>query len=507
LREAYGRNGNTLATSLVLSEGLKKFPSSGVLQNAQALTYSKLNSPDSALYFFQQARKSSFTKDMAETNLVAMSAKFKFSFPADSLLTLLGSDKAGAKSNALVLATTQQLPIEVKFEWPSDTVLSVREATLMGNYVINQRKKIDTATLSKIVSLARRPSNENFKEELIVSAAQAFYEQGQVKKAADLVRALAYSTGKGKYFNLMGIWLLEQNNPATAANYFKVAYEKSIPLALFHQAVANTEADSLVKAMPLWEMIAQGSDSVYARKAKKMIALLQSKNIAANASDEEKYSFCRYKILLTDSMQFMSVAGSISSEDLKARAFLDRSKKWFQQDEPAIAVSYLSNLRGLKLKDKTLAEDILYFNLLLAAEIGNWDAIQKQLASDLPEGHSNEKIYLQALLDERANNMEEANKKFNYLVSANIQFEESLLASTHFFLKDTTDRLKPYSILVSGLLAKPNSIKLLKAYVKEAAILGFDEESELSLEKLKKLMSAKAFRRYAEENPDFFSVE
>jgi Tfp pilus assembly protein PilF len=507
LSEAYGRNGNTLATSLVLSEGLKKFPTIGVLQNAQALTYSKLNSPDSALYFFQQARKSSLTKDMAETNLVAMSAKFKFSFPADSLLTLLGSDKAGAKSNALVLATTQQLPIEIKFELPSDTVLSVREATLMGNYVINQRKKIDTAVLSKIVSLARKPVNENFKEDLIVSAAQAFYEQGQVKKAADLVRALAYSTGKGKYFNLMGIWLLEQNNPATAANYFKVANEKSVSLALFYQAVANTEADSLAKAIPLWEIIAQSLDSVYSNKAKKMLVLLQTKNIPTDASDEEKYNFCRYKIPLTDSLQFINVVRSIGNEDLKAKALLDRSKKWFEKDEPEMAVAYLSNLRGLKLKDKTLAEDILYFNLLLAADRGNWDAIQKQLANDLTEGRTNEKIYLQALLDEKDNKQEAALKKFNYLASANIQFEEALLASAHFFLKDSTDRLKPYSILVNGLLAKPNSIKLLKAYVKEAAILGFDEESEQSLEKLKKLMSPRAFRRYVDENPDFFSVE
>ncbi len=507
LSEVYGRSGNALATSLVLGEGLKKFPISGVLQNAQALAYSKLNSPDSALYFFQQARNLSTTKDIAETNLVALSAKFKFNYPADSLLGLLGSSKAGAKSNALALATIQQLPIDIKFELPSDTVLSVREATLIGNYVINQRKTIDTAFLSQIVLLARKPSNENFKEDLIASSAQAFYEQGQVKKAADLIRALAYSTGRGKYFNLLGLWLLEQKNPATAANYFKVANEKSVPLALFYQAIANTEADSLAKAIPLWEIIAQSLDSVYSNKAKKMLALLQTKNISTNASDEDKYNFCRYKIPLTDSLQFINVVRSIGNEDLKAKALLDRSKKWFEKDEPEIAVAYLSNLRGLKLKDKTLAEDILYFNLLLAADRGNWDAIQKQLAVDLSEGHTNEKIYLQALLDEKNNKQEAALKKFHYLANTNIQFEEALLASAHFFLKDSTDRLKPYSILVSGLLAKPNSIKLLKAYVKEAAILGFDEESELSLEKLKKLMSPRAFRRYVKENPDFFSVE
>ncbi|MFM9838926.1 MAG: hypothetical protein ACKVOQ_11715 [Cyclobacteriaceae bacterium] len=41
----------------------------------------------------------------------------------------------------------------------------------------------------------------------------------------------------------------------------------------------------------------------------------------------------------------------------------------------------------------------------------------------------------------------------------------------------------------------------------KATILGFDEESEQSLEKLKKLMSPRAFRRYVDENPNFFSVE
>jgi hypothetical protein len=57
------------------------------------------------------------------------------------------------------------------------------------------------------------------------------------------------------------------------------------------------------------------------------------------------------------------------------------------------------------------------------------------------------------------------------------------------------------------LLAKPNSIKLLKVYVKEAAVLGFDEESEEALEKLRKLMTARGFNAYVRENPDFFEVQ
>ncbi|MFM9838923.1 MAG: tetratricopeptide repeat protein [Cyclobacteriaceae bacterium] len=508
LSEAYGRNGNSLGTATVLGEGLRKFKESGVLQNAQALAFSKLGSRDSALFLFQQARKSSLTKDAADANLLATSAQFKMKFPADSLLTWLGSDQEGAKSNALALANVQRLPMDIKYNLPSDTLFTVRQAALLNNYLINQRKKIDTVFLSTVETLARKPVNENFKEELLISTAQAHYEQGRVKKASELVREMAYPSGRGKYFNLLGVWLLEQGNPATAARYFKVANEKSIPLAAFHQALAWTEADSLAKAIPLWQELAQLKDTVLAKQAALYLRITNSttKEILAQ-SDQEKYAFCKYKISLNDSSAFSQVLQSISTEDIKARAILDRSKKWFAQDESLIAVDYLSLLKGMKLTDKNLAEDILYFNLLLAAEKENWDGIQKQLTSGLQEGHPNEKIYLEALFAERQNKTEEAKAKFNYLATANFQFEEALLASTRFFLKDSTDRLKPYSILVNGLLAKPNSIKLLKAYVKEAAILGFDEESELSLEKLKKLMSARAFRRYVEENPDFFSVE
>ncbi len=508
LSEAYGRNGNSLGTATVLGEGLKKFKESGVLQNAQALAFAKLGSRDSALFLFQQARKSSLTKGAAETNLLATSAQFKMKFPADSLLQWLGSDQEGAKSNALALANIQQLPIHIKYNLPIDTFFTAKQAALLNNYLINQRKKTDSAFLSTVEKLARRSANENFKEELLISVAQVYYEQGRVKKASELVREIAYSSGRGKYFNLLGVWLLEQGNPATAARYFKVANEKSIPLAALHQALAWTEADSLAKATPLWQELAQVNDTVGAQQAALYLRIINNttKEILAQ-SDQEKYAFCKYRISLIDSSTFSQVVQSISSEDSKARAILDRSKKWFTVDEPMMAIEYLSLLKGMKLTDKNLAEDILYFNLLLAAEKENWDGIQKLLASGLPEGHPNEKIYLEALLAEKDNKTEEAKAKFNYLATANIQFEEALLASTQFFLKDSTDRLKPYSILVNGLLAKPNSIKLLKVYVKEAAILGFDEESEQSLEKLKKLMSARAFRRYVEENPDFFSVE
>ena len=504
LSESYGASGNNLAASVVLIEGLKKIPASAILQNALALTFSKFNQQDSAMYFFQQARSSSQIKDIAETNLLAVGAKFKINFPADSLLMLLDSEKEGARSNALALANTQQLALNIKYTLPKDTTLTVRQSVLLINHLINQKSKTDTALLSQIVSLARRPSNDSFKEALMVSVSQAYYEHGMTKKASELVREVAYGSGKGKYFNLLGLWLMEQNNPTTAAGYFRIAKEKEIKTAPLYEAIAWLEADSLARALPLLESLLQTKDSL---RIKTILKILKSKSDQV-LGKSEKYQFCRYKIPLTDSSQFQRAINSIQNDDLRAVAILDRSKKWFSLDEPEMAISLLQKIKSLTLKDKKLYNNILHFNLMIIAGQENWTLLKQQLTSPLSfEGRPNEKIYLQALLDEVDGRETEAKQKFNYLANASAQSEEMLLASAHFFLKDSTDRLKPYSILVNGLLAKPNSIKLLKAYVKEAAILGFDDESQQSLDKLQKLMRPEAFKKYVKENPDYFEVE
>ncbi len=166
-------------------------------------------------------------------------------------------------------------------------------------------------------------------------------------------------------------------------------------------------------------------------------------------------------------------------------------------------------MKGLKLADKDIYNQILLLNMMLLAELDPESFNAQQLDKALPfqGAFPNELLYLKALQDLQAGNTEAATLKFEFLSTANIHFEEGLIASARFFSADTTDRLKSYSIIVSGILARPNSIKLLKAYVKEAALIGFDDEANESLEKLKRLLPPRAFNAYIAENPNFFDIE
>lgn len=507
LGEIYGANGNHLSTSLIMSEGLKIFPQSARLLNAQGLSYVKLGRQDSALVFFEKSRAAGEMKEMAETNLLAASAKFSFSFPADSLLALLKSDKESAKSNALALANVQQLPLTISYQPPSDTTLSVKQAVLLINYLHNQRNRIDTTLLSKTITLARKPSNETFKHELLMAAASCYYEKGMTKLAGEIGREVAYGTANGKYFHLLGIWLLEQENPATAARYFKIAAEKSIPNALWYQALSWLEADSTQKAIPLLTELANQPDTAQAKKAFQLGRILNLPAFEVQKENEgDIRTYLRYKVTLTDTLTFNRLLDKLPTPDLRAESLLARSKKYFAQDEISQSVKLLQRIKGLTLSDKNLYVQIQHFSLQLTAKLENWNALKQQMAGVNFEAHPNHKIYFEALLAEADGKLAEAGNKFNYLSRATVQEEEIALGAARYFLRDSTDRLKPYSIILNGLLAKPNSIKLLKVYVKEAAILGFDEESEQALEKLKKLLSPIAFNRYVQENPDFFEV-
>ncbi len=510
LIDAYRRSGKTADALFAIEKAKEKLSDNAALLNAKGLIYSQLKMVDSAMLAFQQARKSAYMKDIAETNLVASSVRFKIAFPADSLLLLLDSNKEGPKSNALALANLQNHPIQIEFNIGSDTALSATKASFICNYFINQRQSVDTAFIAKAIPWARRPVNENFKEHILISSAQAYYAQGMVKRAFELTREVAYRNGNGKYFLLLGNWALEQGNPEIASNYFAIAKEKQQPAALFREALAQTEAGNFNEAKILWDSLSNSPDSTYRVDALKISIFLKTTvSQIASLDDETKYLYCRYRISVEDSIQFAKVVNSIGNEELKMSALLEYGKKWYALDEHQVAARYLAMVDGLTpTKESTLAE-FYYLNCMLLADSKNWDELKKMISTVdlLQKYYPNEVIYWQALLSEKDGNRKEARKKFTHLGKANMYFEEGVVAASQFLAKDTTvDRLETYSMLVEGLMVKPNSIKLLKAYIKEAAIIGFDDEAAESLEKLKALLPPSSFNRYVRENPDYFDV-
>ncbi|MCW5910023.1 MAG: hypothetical protein KIT62_03055 [Cyclobacteriaceae bacterium] len=509
LSDAFHETGEPYEALFLLNQAKKKFPESGVINNALGIAFSRLKVADSALLSFQAARKDKAFKSAAETNLLAASAKFKVSYPADSLLQLVGATKEGAMANALALANTQNIPINKEFVAGNDTTWTPTRVTYLCNYLVNQASSADTALIRNIIEVARKPVNEYYTEAVIVAAAQALYAQGKVKAAFDLTREMAFGSGRGRYYALLGYWALEQNNPVIAASYFEIAKEKRIPRAMLYQALALTEADSVLPAKPLWDSLTRVSDKPDSTFARTMIKVLNASiSSVTSLSNTEKYWFCRYRLTVTDSIQLYSVIKSITDSDLQSKAWLDAAKKWYQADELEVAATCLNKI-NTPPADAYTNNELLIYKLLLLAQLDSDTFRQQKLVFDphVVNTFPNEVILLKTWQAELNGHAEQIRSNYGHLGHASIHFEDGLVAAAQFFASDTTDRLKPYSILVSGLIARPNSIKLLKAHTLYTAQIGFDDEATQSLEKLRGLLSPRAFNRFVSENSDIFTIQ
>lgn len=508
LSETFHETGESREALVILKEAKKRFPESGIIDNALGVAFARLKVADSALLSFQAARKDNAIRIAAETNLLAASAKFKVNYPADSLLELVGASKEGAVANALALANMQSIQIKNEFIANNDTIWTPTRVTYLCNYLINQPTALDTTAIKEIIEIARKPINEYYTEAVVVAAAQAFYAQGKAKLAFDITREMAFRSGRGRYYALLGYWALEQNNPAIAANYFQIAKEKKIPHANLYEALALTEADSIHLAKPLWDSIALTTE-----KADRPLALTIQKILAANPNqinkltDEEKYWYARYRIPLPDSLTFFEVVKSIGKPDLQSRAILDAAKRWYQQDDLEVAATYLNKIETAT--SEKLRNELLIYQLLLLAQVDSetFQNQQIEFTANIRASFPNEVLLLETWQTELAGKSEFVLVNYKHLSTANIHFEDGLVAAAQYFESDTTDRLRPYSILVSGLIARPESIKLLKAHTQYAAKIGFDAEATESLEKLRQLLSIRAFNRFVTENPDIFTVQ
>ena len=501
LARAYSHQDDVLEAALTLDEGKKKFPKSGELLNAAALSFLKLRQTDSAYYYFRKAAEFKETKGIAETNLLGVSATHEGNQPIDSVISLADAHVNGVKANELAIANLRRQKMVIEGKFSSDTSLNIYEGMALCNYLINQKETVDTTLIRNAIKLAHMEANDPFAEQLLISSAHALYAHGLIKEAMRIVRDATYTAGDGKYFFLMGLWLLEQNNPGLAASYFRAGADKKHPLALYHQAIAETEADSLANAMTSWDSLKKSNDKSVIAFAEKMIRVLKTKpDQATSLPDDEKYYFCRYKISLTDKAPFEKTVNAISDQQLRAQAILDRSKKWFAMDELKEAEALLGQLNTVY--SRNINQQVANLKLMLAAAKGNWQFVEKSISET--EMSANRKVYFEALLDERNGNQLVAVKEFNYLVKADNQFEEGIVAAAQFFANDETNRLKSLTILVDGLLAKPNSVKILKQHAVMTASLGFPEAAQDSLDKLHKILSDAAFKKFIAEHPEYF---
>lgn len=470
----------------------EKKNASPVLLNNLGFAYGKVHKLDSAIYCISESRKRELTKSSAETNFFAMVTTEYLPVETDSILTIFDSDFPGVISNALVAATLFGQEFKTKVDPLTEQKLDLYSATLLNNYIIRNAKNVDTAFTTKAYKIAGDSLNFSFSEALKASLAYAYYHQGNIQRAQQIMAELAFlsQSYQGKYNYLLGLWALEQGSPDNAHAYFQYAVAAQYKQARLYDAIALTEAGLLQQAFVAWDTLA-----TYGEEAEKQVAIQLQRVFsvtpaaAMTLNDPEKYQYARYRVSINDTAYFSKLVNTFRQNDYKAQALLDMAKKQFKADRVIQAIRWYQQIGGLPLTDKNLYEEVRYFELQLLASRGELQKLTEQINKGITFDASRalEKMLYTALVREANGDIKGAAQLYEILGTWNPYYEDGVLAAVNFFRNQNQMTDKPYNLLVEAIHINTASIRLLKAYAAEASRQGLDEYAASAAQRLAEL--------------------
>jgi Flp pilus assembly protein TadD len=481
-------------------KGLEIMPNSSLLANNAGVSYAKLHVIDSAAMLLNSARDSKQSRKTAEMNFFALAAAEFIPINADSVLRTFNTKSTGTISNALALSTVLKIPFTYEVNPLENKKLDLYSATLLNNYIIYHAKAVDTVFINEAYRIASDPANEPYSETLKSSLAFAYYHEGNIARALEILAEQVYvsQSYQGKFNYIMGLWALEQNNPELASTYFTYAHTYDYRDARFYNAIALTETGRVDAALAAWDTVgAYGDDPQKEIGARIRRILTLPSAEAITLSDGEKYQFCRYRLSIADSAYFNRLSNTFNNANYKAQALLDFSRKCFEAGYVIPAIRHYQRIAGLKLTNKDLYEEARHFELRMLASRGE----MRELASVINKGidfspaRNLEKIYYTALVQDSNGDTVAAAKNYRILASYNPYFEEGILAAYNFFRRRSETGFEPYNIVAEAIQVNANSLRLLRVYRDEAMRLGLEQYATETDERIRQLENFQTRRR------------
>lgn len=311
-----------------------------------------------------------------------------------------------------------------------------------------------------------------------------------------LLGEVAYVTQslQGKFNYTMGLWALEQGNPRLAVSCFAYSVDQNYKDAITYNAIALAEAGQSEAANAAAAMLLEGrnlSDREIGRQLRKIYAT--SPTEVLTQTDLEKYQYCRYRLSLTDSMQFNKIINTIENTNYKALIILEMAQRQFNAGSTQKAIRYFTKLEGIRFSDKNLNNKINHFELELLAARNEVRLLAEKINQgiEFPKEKELQKTLYTALIQEAGGDTLAAGKNYEILSVYNPFFEQGVITASRFFRDHSPERLKAYTILAEAKQINPGSIRLLAAYIAEATRVGFDDFAADAYAELEELQHKK----------------
>jgi hypothetical protein len=421
-------------------------------------------------------------------------------------------DGPALMSNKIAFATAIAARSGVPLQLPTDSALTSAQASYISNYLMNVPGRASAETLASIEAIARNEESAGSSEALLLAIALSSYSSGDIQKAFLLLEELAItSSNKGKYNHILGLFCLDQDEPVRALGYIDFALSQQYSPSVLAKAVALTESlrfgpidrtAGIQQATQAWDSVARYQDSTVSNLAMRANRILKASPAdVMSMGEEDRYAFARYRVLPWDTVTLIRILTSIQEPNLTARGMLEASRLLLNYDELNGATSMLDKAKAVPVTDPMLHEELRLHERILMTARGDLAGLQRVSEAPLRANRSSAilKTHSDALLTASAGDTALASKNFRDVVQRTFFYDQGILDAASYFRAKGTDQLQAYNLLVEATQHHPSSVRLRKAYVREAMRVGFSDFAEHALAEMRPLLPAKEFEKFAAE--------
>ncbi|MCU0448240.1 MAG: hypothetical protein MUC97_00150 [Bernardetiaceae bacterium] len=515
LAELLLQEGESLQAIFKLQEGLRQFPKSGELYNNLALLFTqKVGMLDSATFYLQKSRQHLANPSVAEANFFAVAAQIETLAP-DSALALLNPRPAvNTTANALVLYNKQRIPFTEPFnpDYLPDSVLQTVQLSYLYNLTLNRaatRAEGDTSLLGPLTAFANRPANADFSEFLLLAEAHQRRVQGQYDQGYKILRQLERVSAQSDSYrsNLLGTWLMEQEQYPEAARFFRASFQRGNAEGLLNQAVAlSLVPGARAEALATWAQVAQLGNPGYFKTAQAMLRLIHPDSVkrlnVSTLSDGDKSRYLHFNQYQITDEQYNQVLNLLADPNAKVVAVIGRIHYYLDRGQPKVAEGIRGGLTGIALgsspeqlqQSLTLADLRLLHALGRDQELGG--LLEKLNGKGPLRGYQ---AYYGALLAQAKGQPAQAEAQFKTALSQMPYHAEAVVAAAQFYNQQKNPK-QAYNLLVDHLQMYDDYHEfppvVYQAYVMQCLTQGLRSFAEEGVLKLADLLPEADYQQF-----------
>lgn len=441
-----------------LQEGIKKVPDPRLYNNL-GLQYLQLNLIDSALQSFQLT---GFTKPESKSNYLAVLARADKPLDQPLPFQLTGTLTPSLLTNA---AAFDIFPDPI-YQFSKDNMYQM---AYLNNLLLGDPGLLTDSTLSQAKGVIDHISSAEDRENMQFSLALASFNYGQVNQCFQYLQALSMTskTHSEKMYEVIGLLYLQLGELDLAIDNLEVAVDRGRSSANLPLAVAYSENGNSEKALEQWRnIISNRTDLAFTSRF--IIKLLSEEKVVPQ-DDYTRIIAVRFSKYSFDELTLAKVIRKIEDQRQRASTAIDMAQFYLKSDNTDAATDMLK-LIGTDQLSSELNSCYNWTLLRVLARTGIKKQELQELAKKVDEDRllSGERDYLHWIEGEIPDSIQ-----IHRMAYDNAFFPEGTLLAARLLKKNNS--FVTYNILADAIQVNPGSAALLKAYIKEALRLGFDQ--------------------------------